>query len=49
MTAEEDIDSLDILARSGSDEFLQNGDNKDWLELCAFCKKNDLNDPDNLN
>ena len=49
VTAEEDIDSIDILARSGSDEFLQNGDNKEWLELCAFCKKNDLNDPDNLN
>lgn len=48
VTEEEDIDNIDILARSGSDEFLQNGDNKDWLELCAFCKKNDLNDPDNL-
>ena len=48
VTEETDIDSIDILARSGSDEFLQNGDNKDWLELCAFCKKNDLNDPDNL-
>ena len=48
VTEEEDIDNIDILARSGSDEFLQNGDNTDWLELCAFCKKNDLNDPDNL-
>ena len=48
VTAEQDIDRIDILARSGSDEFLQNGDNKDWLALCAFCKQNDLNDPENL-
>ena len=48
VTDEKEIDSIDILARSGSDEFLQNGDNRDWLELCDFCKKNDLNDPDHL-
>ena len=48
VTEEEAIDSIDILARTGTDEFLQNGDNKDWLELCDFCKKNDLNDPENL-
>lgn len=48
VTEEEDIDSIDILARTGTDEFLQNGDNQDWLELCDFCKKKDLNDPDNL-
>ncbi len=48
VTDPDEIDRIDILARSGSDEFLQNGDNKDWLELCAFCKKNDLNKPDNL-
>ena len=48
VTDEADIDSIDILARTGTDEFLQNGDNKDWLELCDFCKKKDLNDPENL-
>ena len=48
VTEEKDIDNIDILARTGTDEFLQNGDNKDWLELCDFCKKNDLNDPANL-
>ena len=48
VTEEEAIDSIDILARTGTDEFLQNGDNKDWLALCDFCKKNDLNDPENL-
>ena len=48
VTEEQDIDSIDILARTGTDEFLQNGDNKDWLELCDFCKKKDLNKPENL-
>lgn len=48
VTDEKDIDSIDILARTGTDEFLQNGDNKDWLALCDFCKKNDLNVPENL-
>ena len=48
VTNEEDIDNIDILARTGRDEFLQNGDNKDWLELCDFCKKNSLSDPANL-
>ena len=48
VTEEDAIDSIDILARTGTDEFLQNGDNRDWLELCDFCKKNDLNDPENL-
>ena len=48
VTEEKDIDNIDILARTGTDEFLQNGDNKDWLELCNFCKKKDLNDPENL-
>ena len=48
VTEEADIDNIDILARTGTDEFLQNGDNKDWLELCDFCKKKDLNDPENL-
>ncbi|MBO4471107.1 MAG: CotH kinase family protein [Clostridia bacterium] len=48
VTEEQDIDNIDILARTGTDEFLQNGDNKDWLELCDFCKKKDLNKPENL-
>ena len=48
VTEEADIDNIDILARTGTDEFLQNGDNKEWLELCDFCKKNDLNKPENL-
>lgn len=48
ITDEKETDSIDILARTGTDQFLQNGDNKDWLELCDFCKKNDLNIPENL-
>ena len=48
VTDEEEIDSIDILARTGTDQFLQNGDNTDWLALCDFCKRNDLNDPENL-
>jgi len=48
VTEEAQIDAIDILARTGTDEFLQNGDNTDWLALCDFCKKNDLNDPANL-
>ena len=48
VTDPEEIDRIDILARTGTDEFLQNGDNADWLELCDFCKKKDLKDPDNL-
>lgn len=45
---EDEIDDIDILARTGTDRFTQNGDNEDWLALCDFCKKNDLNDPENL-
>ncbi len=48
VTDEEAIDAIDILARTGTDRFTQHGDNEDWLELADFCKKNDLNDPDNL-
>lgn len=48
VTEETDIDKIDILARTGRDEFLQNGDNKDWLALCDFCKTEDLNVPENL-
>ncbi len=45
---EDMVDAIDILARTGRDEFVQNGSNEDWLALCDFCKQNDLNDPDNL-
>ncbi len=48
VTDEKDIDNIDILARTGTDRFTQNGDNEDWLELAEFCKKNDLNIPENL-
>ena len=48
VTDETDIDNIDILARTGTDRFTQNGDNEDWLELAEFCKKNDLNIPENL-
>ena len=48
VTDEKDIDKIDILARTGRDEFLQNGSNEDWLTLCDFCKTKDLNVPENL-
>ena len=42
------VDQIDILARTGSDDYVQNGSNADWLELCSFCKTKDLNIPENL-
>ncbi|MBQ2952402.1 MAG: CotH kinase family protein [Clostridia bacterium] len=48
VTDEEDIDNIDILTRTGTDRYTQNGDNEDWLALCDFCKTNDLNIPENL-
>ena len=48
VTDEDAIDQIDILTRTGTDRFTQNGDNEDWLALCDFCKTHDLNDPDNL-
>ena len=48
VTDEAEIDAIDILARTGTDRFTQNGDNEDWLELAEFCKKKDLNIPENL-
>ncbi len=48
VTEEAEVDAIDILARTGTDRFTQNGHNEDWLELADFCKKNDLNDPENL-
>ena len=48
VTDEYDIDRIDILSRTGRDEFVQNGSNEDWLALCDFCKTSDLNVPENL-
>lgn len=48
VTDEYDIDRIDILSRTGRDEFVQNGSNEDWLALCDFCKTRDLNVPENL-
>lgn len=48
VTDSDAIDKIDILARTGRDEFVQNGSNEDWLALCDFCKKKNLNDPENL-
>ncbi len=45
---EDVVDAIDILARTGSDDYVQNGSNADWLELCRFCKTMDLNDAENL-
>ena len=42
---EEALDDIDILARTGSDAYVQNGSNADWLALCDLCKTKDLNDP----
>ena len=48
VTDPDQIDKIDILARTGTDQFLQNGDNTDWLAPCDFCKKQDLTVPENL-
>ncbi|MHC1786710.1 MAG: CotH kinase family protein [Christensenellales bacterium] len=48
VTREKDIDNIDILARTGTDDYVQNGSNKDWLDLMAFCRDHDLNQPENL-
>jgi hypothetical protein len=48
VTKESEIDAIDILARTGTDDYVQNGSNKDWLELMEFCRTNDLNNPDSL-
>ena len=42
---EDAVDDIDILARTGSDSWVQNGSNADWLALCDLCKTKDLNDP----
>ena len=38
VTKDKHIDAIDILARTGTDEFVQNGSNKDWLALMDFCR-----------
>ena len=48
VTDEDAIDNIDILERTGTDQYVQNGDNEDWLALAEFCKTHDLNDPENL-
>ena len=48
VTDEEDIDRIDILARTGSDAYVQNGSNSDWLALCQFCREKDLRAEENL-
>lgn len=48
VTKDKEIDKIDILARTGADQFVQNGDNKDWLALMDFCESHDLNRPENL-
>ncbi len=48
VTDEDEIDRIDILARTGSDSFVQNGSNADWLALCEFCRSRDLNIGENL-
>ncbi len=45
---EDTVDAIDLLARTGSDDYVQNGSNADWLALCQFCKTEDLNVPENL-
>ncbi len=48
LSDEATVDGMDILARTGSDQFVQRGSNEDWLALCDFCKTQDLNVPENL-
>lgn len=44
----DEADGIDLLERTGSEQFTQNGSGADWRELCDFCKHNDLNVPENL-
>ena len=48
VTNEDEIDQIDLVARTGRDEFVNNGSGADWIALCDFCKTKDLNDPENL-
>lgn len=48
VTEEDDVDAIDLIARTGRDEFVNNGSGEDWIALCDFCKTEDLNVPENL-
>ena len=48
VTDDEDIDMIDVISRTGTPRFTSNGSGEDWVALADFCKKNDLNDPSNL-
>ena len=48
LSDEDTVDAIDLLSRTGSDDWVQNGSNEDWKALCSFCKTEDLNDPENL-
>ena len=48
ITDEDEIDSIDVISRTGTERFTSNGSGEDWVALADFCKKNDLNDPENL-
>lgn len=48
VTRDSEIDRIDILARTGTDDYVQNGSNRDWLALMDFCRGHDLNDPASL-
>ena len=37
-----------MISRTGTERFTSNGSGEDWVALADFCKKNDLNDPENL-
>lgn len=48
VTDEADVDKIDLISRTGRDEFVSSGSGADWIALSDFCKKNDLNKPENL-
>ncbi len=48
ITDEDTIDRIDLISRTGTERFTSNGSGEDWVALADFCKKNDLNDPENL-
>ena len=48
ITDQEDVDEIDVISRTGTERFTQNGSGKDWVALADFCKTHDLNDPENF-
>ena len=48
VTDEEDIDTIDVISRTGTPRFTSNGSGEDWVALADFCKTHDLNDTENL-